>query len=61
MMTKVELYQSKMIILDEALDKIKSHDTIAAGHYGNAPGISPQGPYHCRSGRGCDHLDQQPL
>ena len=37
MMTKVELYQSKMIILDEALDKIKSHDSIAAGHYGNEP------------------------
>ena len=37
MMTKEELYQSKMITLDEALDKIKSHDTIAAGHYGNEP------------------------
>ena len=26
-----------MITLDEALDKIKSRDTIATGHYGNEP------------------------
>jgi acyl-CoA hydrolase len=34
-MTKQEYYQSKLITLSEALDKIQSGDCIASGHYGN--------------------------
>ena len=36
-MTREELYQSKMITIEEALAKIKSNDVIAVGHYGNEP------------------------
>ncbi len=34
-MTKQELYHSKLITLQQALDQIKSGDCIASGHYGN--------------------------
>ena len=36
-MTKEELYRSKFITVDEALSKIKSHDTISIGFFGNEP------------------------
>lgn len=36
-MTKEELYRSKFISVDEALSKIKSHDTISIGFFGNEP------------------------
>ncbi len=36
-MTKEELYRSKFISVDEALDKIKSGDTIATGSYCHEP------------------------
>lgn len=36
-MTKREIYESKFISIPEALEKIRSGDTIAVGHYGNEP------------------------
>ena len=36
-MTQEELYRSKFITVDEALSKIKSHDTISIGFFGNEP------------------------
>ena len=36
-MTTEELYRSKFITLEEALGKIKSHDTISIGFFGNEP------------------------
>lgn len=36
-MTKREIYESKFISIPAALEKIRSGDTIAVGHYGNEP------------------------
>ena len=36
-MTKREIYESKFISIPEALEKIRSGDAIAVGHYGNEP------------------------
>ncbi len=36
-MTKQEIYQSKLIMIEEALSKIKSGDVISLANYGNEP------------------------
>ena len=36
-MTTEELYRSKFITLEEALGKIKSHDTISIGFLATSP------------------------
>ena len=56
-MTKREIYESKFISIPEALEKIRSGDTIAVGHYGNEPAAAAA--YHSGQGGGCDRMDQQ--